>query len=82
MHDTVIAQVDALIQRQPNCIDFLDRKKHPIEDHDITGVDAEETEALHIQLIGSETDLHPIPAGTETLPELVERNDIPNIELK
>ena len=40
MSDTVIAQVDALSQGQPNDLDFLDCKKCPILEHKITGVDA------------------------------------------
>ena len=45
-------------------------------------MDAGETEAPDIELIEPETDINPISAGTETLPELVERQDIPTIELK
>ena len=45
-------------------------------------MDAGETEAPHIELIEPENDLNPISAGTETLPELVERQDISTIELE
>ena len=54
----------------------------PIGELEITGVDDEETEAPHIDLIEPETDIDPILADAETLPELVERQDIPTIELK
>ena len=49
--DTVIAQVSALIQGQPNDLDFLVCKKRPIGELEITGVDDEETEAPKIELI-------------------------------
>ena len=51
MTDTVIAQVKALGQVQPNDIDFLDHKKLPIWELDITVVYAGETEAPHIEMI-------------------------------
>ena len=80
MPDTVIVRVNALGQGQPNDLDFLDCKNRPIVDLNITGVDAGETEAPHIELIEPETDINPISAGVETLPELVERQYIPIIE--
>ena len=40
-----------------------------------------DTESPHIELIKPETDLDPISAITETLPELVERWDMPTIDL-
>ena len=40
MPDTAIARVNAPDQGQPNDIDFLDRKKRPIGELYITGVDA------------------------------------------
>ena len=43
-------------------------------------MDAGETEAPDIELIEPETDINPISAGAETLPELVERQDIPITE--
>ena len=52
----------------------------PIGELEITGVDDEETEAPHIDLIEPETDIDPILADAETLPELVERQDIPNVK--
>ena len=45
----------------------------------MTGVDDGGTEAPHIEVIEQETDLDPISAGTETLPELAERQEIPTI---
>ena len=78
--DTMIARANALGQGIPNDLDFLDCKKRLIGDLNITGVDDEETEAPHIELIEPETDLDPISAGAETLTELVERQDIPIIE--
>ena len=35
----------------------------------------------HVDLIETETDLDSILAGAETLPELVEHQDIPTIEI-
>ena len=81
MPDTVIARVNVLVQGQPNDLDFLDCKKRTIVDLDITGVDYGETESPHIDLIEPEINLNHISAGAETLPELVERQDIPIIEL-
>ena len=46
----------------------------------IVGLDYGENEALHINLIELETDLDPIPAGIETLLELVEYINIHTIE--
>ena len=51
MPDTVIYQVNTIIQGQPNDIDFLDHKKHPLVDIEITGMDARKTEAPHIELV-------------------------------
>ena len=78
--ETMIAQVNALGYRKPNYIYFLDRKKSPIGDLDIKGVDAGETKSPHIDPAELDTDLDHILAGVETLPELVERQDIPTIE--
>ena len=71
MPDTVIAQLNALGQGQPNDLDFLDFNKHPIGEIDITRVDYGGTEAPNIGLVEPETDINPISAGAETLPELV-----------
>ena len=43
-------------------------------------MDDGETEAPHIELIEPETDIDPILSDAEALPELVERQDIPNVE--
>ena len=51
MPDTVIVRVNALGQGQPNDLDFLDRKMHPIGDLKITGVYDGETEAPNVELI-------------------------------
>ena len=51
MTETVIAQVKELGQVQPSDIDFLDHKKLPIWELDITVVYAGETEAPHIEMI-------------------------------
>ena len=40
------------------------------------------TESPHIYLIEPETDINTISANTGTLPELVERQDIPNIDIE
>ena len=40
------------------------------------------TEAPHIELIEPETDINPTYYGTETLPELMERQDTPTIDLE
>ena len=40
MPDTVIARVNVLGHGKSNDLDFLDIKKHPIGDLEITGVDA------------------------------------------
>ena len=81
MPDTMIAQVNALGQGQPNDLYLPDQKKRPIGEIYITWVDAGENEAPNIEMIEPETDIDPISAGAETLPELVERQDIPIIEL-
>ena len=47
MPDTIISQVNALLQGQPNDIEFLDQKKHTIGEIEITEVDARETDAPH-----------------------------------
>ena len=39
MPDTVIARVNVLIPGQPNDLDFLNCKKRPIGEIEITGVD-------------------------------------------
>ena len=80
MPDIVIARVNALVQVQPNDLDFLDLKNRTIVELKITGVDAGETEAPNIELIEPDTDLDLISAGAETIPELVEHQDIPIIE--
>ena len=51
MPDTMIAQVNALNQGQPNNLDLLYHKKHPIGELDITGVDDGEHEAPQLDLI-------------------------------
>ena len=43
-------------------------------------MDYRETEVPRIDLIEPETGLDPISVGAETLPELVERQNIPTIE--
>ena len=73
MPATVITRMNALVQGQPNDPDFLDCNNFPLWELDTTGVDAGGTEAQHIELIELETDIDPIPAGAETLQELVER---------
>ena len=80
MPDTFIMRVSELSQVQPNYLDFLDWNKRPIGELEITGVNYGETEAPHIELIEPETDIDPILADAEALPELVERQDIPNVE--
>ena len=40
------------------------------------------TEAPHIELIEPETDINPTYSGAETLPELVELQDTPTIDLE
>ena len=80
MPDTVIDQVNAPGKDQPNDIQLLDRNKCPIVDIDITWVNDGETEAPHIELVEPETDLDPISAGSETLPDLLEQQDIPYIK--
>ena len=82
MPDTMIARVNALGQGQPNDIELLDHKKRPIGELYIKVVDSGKTEASQIELIEQETDINPISAGTETLPELVEHQDIPTIEIE
>ena len=73
---TVIDKVNALIQGQHNYLDLFYCKKHPFEELNITVVDAGETEAPHIELVEPETDLDPIFDGAETLPELVEQQEM------
>ena len=68
MPDTLIAWLNELDQGQPNYIDFLYRKKRPVGELKITGVDSGETEASHIEIIEPETDLDTISDGTETIP--------------
>ena len=80
--DTVIARVNALSQGQPNDLELLDFKKHPIGELEIIGVDDGETEYQKIELIEPYTDIDPISAGAEKLPELVEHQYIPFIDLK
>ena len=80
MPDTVIDQVNAPGKDQPNDIQLLDRNKRPIGDFDITGVNAGETKAPHIELVEPDTDLNPISDGSETLPDLVEQQDMPSIK--
>ena len=79
MPNTVIAWVNAPSQGKHNDIDFLDRKNRPVGELYITGVDDGENESPQIELIEPETDLDPISAYTETLPEIVERQYIPTI---
>ena len=81
MPDTVIARVNAFGQGKPNDLDFLDRKKLPIEEMDITIVDFGGNEAPHINLIEPDTHIDHISAGEETLPELVEYQDFLAIKL-
>ena len=66
----VIVQANALSQGQPNDLEFLDFKKRPIVDPEITSVDSGETESPKIYLIEPDTDLNPISA-----------TEAPNIEL-
>ena len=82
MPDTVIARVNALVQGQPNDLDFLDCKKRTIVDLDITGVDYGETESPHIDIIEPDTYLDPIFSGAKTLPELVKRQYMPTVEVE
>ena len=79
MPGSVIAQVNALGQGQPNDLEFIDRKKRPIGYIYITGVDDWETGAPHIELVEPETDLGPILSGAETLTELAEQQDTTTI---
>ena len=60
MPDNLISRVNAIGQGQPNDKDFLDFKKSPIWDLEIKGVDAEETDAPHIELIEIKTDIDTI----------------------
>ena len=71
MHDTMIAQVNALVQGKSNDLDILDHNNHPIGEVEIKGVYSGENEAPHIALIEPDTDLDPISAVTESLPQLV-----------
>ena len=71
--------MNALVQGKPNDIDFLDSKKRPIGDLNITGVDAGKTNAPHVEMTIPETDIDPILTGAKTLPELVECQNIPTI---
>ena len=80
MPDTLIAQVNAIGQGQQNYLDFLDQNKRPIGELEITGVDDGESGAPNIEMIKPENDIDPILADAETLPELVERQDIPTVE--
>ena len=80
MPDTIIARLDALNQGRPNDLDFLEIDKRPIGEINITGVDAGKNESPNIEMIEPETDLDPISAGAETIPELVECQDMPIIE--
>ena len=81
MPDTVITLVNALVQGQPNDLDFLDSKKRHIGELDITRVDDGETESPHIDMIEPETDIYYISADAEKLLELVERQDMPTVEV-
>ena len=69
--ETVISQVNALGQVQPNYLELIDQNKRPIGELDIIGVDYGETYSPHIGLVEPETDLEPVSVGSETLPELV-----------
>ena len=80
MPDTVIDQVNAPGKGQPNNIQILDWSKRPIGDLDITGVNDGETKSPHIELVEPDTDLDPISDGSETLPDLVEQQDMPSIK--
>ena len=80
MPDTVIDQVNAPGKGQPNDTQLLDRNKCPIGDLDITEMNDGETKAPHIELVEPDTDLDPISAGSETLPDLVEQQDMPAIK--
>ena len=70
MPGTVIARMNTFGHGQPNDVYFLNRKKHPIGELDITGVYYGGTESPHIVLMEPETDLDPISSGVETLPEI------------
>ena len=63
MPNTFIAWVNALSQGQPNGLEFFDRKKHPIGELEIIGLGAGKTEALHIELLETETDFGPVLFG-------------------
>ena len=76
MPDTVIDQVNALVQSQPNNLEWLDIKKCPIRDIEVTGLDDRETETPYIELLEPGTDLDPIPSRSEILTDLVEQQDI------
>ena len=80
MPDTVIDQVNAPGKGQPNEIQLLDSNKCPIGDLDITGVNDGETKPPHIELVEPDTDLDPISDVSETLPDLVEQQDMPSIK--
>ena len=48
---TIISQVNALGQGQPNDLELFERKKCPIGELKLTGVDAGETDAPNIELV-------------------------------
>ena len=81
MPDVVIARLNALGQGQPKDLNFLGRKKLPIGELGITGVNGGVTEAPHIVMIELETYLDPILSGADTLTELVEIQYMPTVEL-
>ena len=80
MPETIISQVNALGQGQPNDLELLDCKTRPIVERKITGVYAGETEAPHIELVETKTDLNPVLDESETLLELLEWQDILTIK--
>ena len=51
MPDTIFSRANTLGEGQPNDLGFLNHKQSSIGELNITGVDAEETEAPHIELI-------------------------------
>ena len=61
--DTAIARLNALDQGQTNDLGFLDRKKRPIGELDITGVYYGETEDPQIEMIEPDTNINTISAG-------------------
>ena len=78
--DTIIAQLNALDQGQPNDLQLRDSKKRPIKEIDIKGMDDGGNEALRIELVEPDTDINPKFTRVEPIPDLVELQDTSTIE--